>query len=79
MCYNCDETFKLGHKWKQQQCYMLAVGEEEEEVFHDPEVVLKEHGEEMEISVHALYGNDLTPHYSNLRNIAERHFYYQPY
>ena len=28
LCYNCDETFKPGHKCKQQQLFMLALEEE---------------------------------------------------
>lgn len=56
LCYNCDETFKLGHKCKQQQCYMLVVEEEEEEeFFHDSKIVLEGGEEDMEISVHALW------------------------
>lgn len=57
LCYSCDEIFKPNHKCKQQQLFMLALEEEDEEEFHNYEIVFVDGEIEMEISIHALCGN----------------------
>ncbi|XP_026453525.1 uncharacterized protein LOC113354395 [Papaver somniferum] len=62
LCYNCDELYRQGHKYKTQQLFMLIADEEQEwkRALSTDEVSDTSHSggdSPIEISLHALIGN----------------------